>query len=281
LPFSHVDRGRAAVRQHPFRRLYRDRLFVYNPEDRPIPYLPTLGPSLDRRSAWRQREQASPYVHYLANSAVTCCDRPSRPRYLYSFAGDINTHPVRRRLPALHCPPTGHIRATPAKWPTDAGEREAFRRTYFDDILSAKFVLCPRGRGTSSVRLFETMALGRVPVIISDQWIPPHGPKWASCAVFVPEARIAHIPDALREAEPDWEQLATNAFDEWQKWFSPETVFDTLVGYCLHMLAYRRQPESVIRWAAPVRRLRNPISAARLMADICAGALSTAEVSLR
>src|SRR2546423_4170060 len=36
---------------------------------------------------------------------------------------------------------------------------------------ASKFILCSRGVGTSSVRLFDTMRMGRVPVILSDQWL--------------------------------------------------------------------------------------------------------------
>ena len=52
-------------------------------------------------------------------------------------------------------------------------------------------MLCPRGQGTSSIRLFEAMRMGIAPVIISDKWIGPKGPEWESFAVFVKEKDIS------------------------------------------------------------------------------------------
>ena len=57
------------------------------------------------------------------------------------------------------------------------------RRHRFREVLEAsKFVLCPRGQGTSSIRLYETLASGRVPVIIADDWVARRGPDRDRCS---------------------------------------------------------------------------------------------------
>ena len=50
-------------------------------------------------------------------------------------------------------------------------------------------MICPRGWGSSSIRLFEVMEMGRVPVIISDAWVN-EAPKWADFSVRVSEADV-------------------------------------------------------------------------------------------
>jgi hypothetical protein len=36
---------------------------------------------------------------------------------------------------------------------------------YLDDLSQCTFVLCPRGTGTSSFRLYETLMMGSIPII--------------------------------------------------------------------------------------------------------------------
>jgi hypothetical protein len=67
---------------------------------------------------------------------------------------------------------------------------ESEKENYVKEILQSKFVLAPRGIGTASIRLFEIMQLGRVPVIISDDWVPPIGPAWNEFSIRVAEDKI-------------------------------------------------------------------------------------------
>ena len=75
----------------------------------------------------------------------------------------------------------------------DPAKKEG-QKFYLSTLLDSRFVLCPRGYGTSSYRLFETMRLGRVPVIISDEWVPPLGPSWLNCSIRISEKRVRELP---------------------------------------------------------------------------------------
>jgi len=48
-------------------------------------------------------------------------------------------------------------------------ELQSYKQNYARLIANSKFVLCPQGVGPSSLRLFETLLMGRAPVIISDE----------------------------------------------------------------------------------------------------------------
>jgi len=91
-------------------------------------------------------------------------------------------------------------------------------------MRDSKFVLCPRGIATSSYRCYEAMALGRVPVILSDAWVPPAGPDWGEFALIVAEDRIADLPDILRAHEPHWRAMGRAARAAWEEWFAPEII---------------------------------------------------------
>ncbi|MBE7157880.1 MAG: exostosin family protein, partial [Rhodospirillales bacterium] len=99
----------------------------------------------------------------------------------------------------------------------------------------SKFVLCPRGVGTSSIRLFETLAAGRVPVIISDQWVPALGPDWKKISLRLRESEIASIPRLLATAEEQYPQMARAAWEAHAKWFSQAVIFHRLVSQCAEL----------------------------------------------
>jgi hypothetical protein len=92
---------------------------------------------------------------------------------------------------------------------------------YADLLRRTKFVLCPRGYGTGTFRMFETMQAGRVPVIISDAYVMPAGIDWDSCSLSIPESRIDEIPGIIASRMGDWEVLAANARSVWEANFSP------------------------------------------------------------
>ncbi|MBA2269339.1 MAG: exostosin family protein [Chthoniobacterales bacterium] len=99
--------------------------------------------------------------------------------------GSMENATVRRDLMTLKHP-RGFIQDTSAEFARvlqramNAAERRDYHRRYADITKASKFVLCPRGLSVSSIRLFETMKMGRVPVILSDGWVEPPGPAWAN-----------------------------------------------------------------------------------------------------
>ncbi len=159
------------------------------------------------------------------------------PDLLFSFLGS-RSHPVRSAVLCLE-----HSRAvvedTSGFVFYDRSQPQAYDRQkarYTSTLLRSKFVLCPRGAGTSSIRLFETLAAGRVPVIISDQWVPPAGPDWSALSLQVPEAKVKTIPRLLKSAESDYPQMAESAYATHKQWFSQKVIFHRLISECAELL---------------------------------------------
>jgi Exostosin family len=104
------------------------------------------------------------------------------------------------------------------------------RRERFRHVLSrSRFVLCPRGAGTSSVRLYEALAGGRVPVIISDDWVAPIGPDWDSFSLRWPEGRVQGLVEAIEERDADWPKLSAAAAAAYRDFFAPTVAFHRIV----------------------------------------------------
>ena len=224
-------------------RQYPDKTFMYNPHDQPWLVLPGLYACMPAPLLDAARIAASPYLEKI--NEYIYCNFGIEPKLLYSFYGNVRL-PVRRELPGLHYP-----RGLVKKWTTGLYRDDkpvAPQLEYADLLADSKFILCPRGIGPSSSRLFETMQAGRVPVIISDDWARPRGPVWDELAVFVPEGQIAQIPRILEEAEARWPEMARQARAAWEEFFAPETIFH----YFIEQLVLLKTSRERMRFPLPL-----------------------------
>ena len=121
-------------------------------------------------------------------------------------------------------------------------------RAYANFIQVTKFVLCPRGKGTGSIRLFEVLKAGRVPVVISDDYVLPtlQGPTaWEDSALFVGERHSASIPSLVSRKLGEWETMAANARRLWEENFSDAKVIELIAFNLARLRTFppgKRQP---------------------------------------
>jgi hypothetical protein len=198
--------------------------FLYSESDWPFPVLPGAYASLSKPFRWAQSWSYVPrFVTEITDMALLEQDDPE---FLFSFLGRISTHPMREKVQLLD---SAH---TPCLDVKDASLRFPsfdYSRSYVELLRRSKFVLCPRGFGASSIRIFEAMSLGRVPVIISDQWHPPGGISWKDFCIFVPERQVSSIPAMLSNMKSkahEMGQLARKVFDES---FAPDVFLERLL----------------------------------------------------
>jgi hypothetical protein len=59
------------------------------------------------------------------------------------------------------------------------------------------FSLCPEGAGPNTLRVWESLAVGAIPVILADKWMPPQlglgGADLRSCCIFYPSGEIDRL----------------------------------------------------------------------------------------
>jgi hypothetical protein len=212
--------------RHPLVRESGHRVFMYNEFDLPYCALPGLYVSMPRSSFDETRQLAFPYL-FRPNEFVSEVYGQLTPRdLLFSFMGARN-HRIRRRLIAM-THPRAQLEDTSSFsiwFSKDPSEMTTRKRLYADLLARSKFVLCPRGAGTSSYRLFEAMEAGRAPVVISDRWKEPTGPDWSSFLVRIAEADVQRIPDVLKELESQAGDRGRAARAAWEEWFAPDSIF--------------------------------------------------------
>jgi len=241
------------LRRSPFYSQYQGTVVIYAPDDLLHPALPGLYPGC--RPLWHQLGWAVP-AHYRTQCYPTLDFRHDGVNYrdlLYSFVGSVRNHPVRARLMELkHCQ-AYLFDSSPDKqwWDRPREEQRIFIERYREIILRSKFVLCPRGVAPSSVRLFETMEAGRVPVIIADGLLLPRGPTWSEFSLRVSEHALDKLPRLLEEREPDAAEMGQKARQAWEDYFSPWSSFNSLVNWAYSVQGIFRQ-RSYALWQALV-----------------------------
>ncbi len=228
---------------HPLYRRFRSKTAVYSCDDHYCPLAPGVYASPRRGlSTVLGRVQSHAYASSYglrANAAVLDAaghlDRGAQvPKSLLcSFEGS-STSRLRRRLFALDVDPEeAHIRDTSSSYrhfvESPSRRQGAAQEHYVTTMLSSHFVLCPRGVGTGTLRLFEAMSLGVAPVLLSDRYVLPRGPAWDSFLVRIPERRAGDVVAILRPLAPQSEARARLARAAWEQWFAPEVLFDRLV----------------------------------------------------
>jgi len=246
---------------------YPDRCAVYTEEDSYLPLFPGVYCSAEvdqsTRSGrvynfsymGRNGRHANPFIHDIAapndNSVI-------RNRYLFSFQGG-STSFIRKRLFRLNFNRSDVLIENTSSflnWDNSQTDRSEKQRRYAEIMAASDFVLCPRGAGSGSIRLFEVMAASVAPVLISDKYALPPGIDWDSFLVRCRERDIARLPnilDTLRSSAAERGRLAAAAYKEH---FEGVRGFDRIIELAaasLHHAApaeswYRARHAQMIRW---------------------------------
>jgi Exostosin family len=110
----------------------------------------------------------------------------------------------------------------------DGALMERSRRQYVENMLASDYVLCTRGGGNYSIRFYETLSSGRIPVFVNTDCVLPFGEwiDWKQYCVWVEghevsrvAERIAEFHESLSPAEFKDRQRACRRL--WEEWLSP------------------------------------------------------------
>ncbi len=207
------------AREHP------GKLAVYNERDSPWCRLPGLYVSMPAGTFRPQWQIAAAYN--LSGEISSLLEDPRTPPdadLLFSFVGGL-THRCRKQIFSL-ASRRAHVECTDGFNFFDPGSERYHerRRQFAETVFRSKFVLCPRGAGTSSIRLYETLAAGRVPVVLSDRWVPPVGPDWEKFSIRWPQSSVPALPEMLERMEPRAEEMGRLARRAHDEWFAPDVV---------------------------------------------------------
>jgi hypothetical protein len=146
-------------------------------------------------------------------------------RYRSGFQGTLKTHCCRQELSQV----CDNFRVT--EWWSRGKDYDELRASYLDQMEDTKFAFCPRGRGLNSIRFFEALRMGRIPVLIADdaklplEWIIDYN----SFVVRVPEHDVisakSHIQRWLEDHDIVDASLEARRVS-WEYFEDPEKFID-------------------------------------------------------
>jgi hypothetical protein len=112
-----------------------------------------------------------PHFNPIAN------DKPPRVNYQdrnldFSFIGDFGTNPVRERISTLNSEKTPIL--STGKWffSYEEEKQRSLLEVYLKTLKDSKMSICPMGTGPSTLRLFESMSVGSIPIIFNNLKLP-------------------------------------------------------------------------------------------------------------
>jgi hypothetical protein len=106
------------------------------------------------------------------------------------------------------------------------------RRAYVQNMVDSDYVLCARGAGNFSYRLYETLSCGRIPLFIDSDCVLPYDwlIDWKQHSVWVDASDLGEVAKRVAAFH---EALSPQAFRDlqvacrklWDDWLSPEAFF--------------------------------------------------------
>lgn len=151
------------------------------------------------------------------NNEFKNVDLLTTPRkYLYSFQGAYNQvwylTDIRRRIFEMTHPKNCYVKYI-GDWhyekmvyhPKQNIKHEVNESTeileqktsYNKLLISSRFSLCPSGSGPNSIRLWECIAIGTIPILLADTLELPKHELWDKAILQVSENKLHDLPDIL------------------------------------------------------------------------------------
>ncbi|MBG1260751.1 exostosin family protein [Nostoc commune] len=83
----------------------------------------------------------------------------------------------------------------------DIERRKKTRAEYVKNMVESDYILCCRGSGNYSIRLYETLSCGRIPIFIDTDCVLPDESiiDWKKYCVWIDEKEIPHIAEKVAE----------------------------------------------------------------------------------
>lgn len=150
----------------------------------------------------------------------------------FSFVGSLGTHDCRKKLKQLF---PENVYDPGVGWGLDKNVPTDIKRNYIQILGNSNFSLCPRGTGVSTVRLFECMGMGSIPIIIADGYKLPLSKliDWENISISIQESEMNLIPDRIQNFKlrnPNLSKVRFRINEFFQKYFCDENLHLPIVA---------------------------------------------------
>jgi hypothetical protein len=77
---------------------------------------------------------------------------------------------------------------------------------YNKTLINSRYSLCPSGTGPNSIRFWESLAVGSIPILLSDTLDLPKNKLWKESILRIKEKDVKQIPNILDSISQDKER---------------------------------------------------------------------------
>ena len=130
----------------------------------------------------------------------------------------------------------------------DFDRMQMTRLEFVQNLVESDYILCVRGAGNFSYRLYETLCCGRIPVFINTDCVLPYdfAIDWSKYCVWVEQTELPSLADKVAEfhrnlSPEDLEDLQHNCRKLWEQWLSPQGFF---ANFFRHFQTMQSRPSS-------------------------------------
>lgn len=112
-----------------------------------------------------------------------------------------------------------------------------YKTNYYNTVLmKSKFTLCPSGSGPNSIRFWEALAVGSIPILLSDTLELPFHELWDKAIIRVPEKHLHLLNNKLNEINDDEvTNMRTNCikiYNDFKNDFAKRDNLKKIFHYC-------------------------------------------------
>lgn len=200
---------------------YPEKIFTINTDDCATGLLKGIYTCLPGSRFNAEIYKSVPYMEFPNEFVFANYSNDPEPTYLASWRGNTKSNKIRSKMIELFQDNDRLCLESTDSW---LNHNPHEKKDYVNLIRKSKFSLCPAGWAPVSFRIYESMALGKCPVIIADQFVSPTGPNWKEFALFFPENEIRNLSTFLLKNEYRADELGKKAFAAWKKYFNEEHI---------------------------------------------------------
>ncbi len=110
--------------------------------------------------------------------------------------------------------------------------RKKIKQEYIKNLIAGDYALVARGQGNYSIRFYEALSLGKIPLFIDTDCVLPYNKDihWKKLGIWVQENELTEIDKKLINFhnhinQYDFLKLQKNIRQIWQDWISPDGFF--------------------------------------------------------
>jgi hypothetical protein len=127
------------------------------------------------------------------------------------------------------------------------------RLEFCQNIIDSDYVFCASGYENYSIRFYETLSFGRIPVFIDTDCVLPYdfAIDWKKYCVWVNESELHLIADKVADfhsklSAQEFVDLQYECRRIWQQWISPEGFFANLYQHLQHIEDTTSSPSALL-----------------------------------